>query len=172
MACPARATSLALLCALAGAASHAESLASSASSAGSVSVGSLSDSIAGSSNSSSRNTRTADGDYRVTAVADATDRPGALRLTLQPQAAGTDPDAGGTGTGEGAAPASTGFVLTLPRAALGARGIAVGDTVTARNRPYGLEFSRSPGAAAVREPFFLVLRDDWHRELGPQAVRL
>jgi hypothetical protein len=63
------------------------------------------------------------------------------------------------------------LLLTLPRRALEPRGIAAGDVIHARNRPYGLEFARANGAQA-REAFFLVLADDWHRELDPQPVKL
>ena len=63
------------------------------------------------------------------------------------------------------------FTLRLPRQALEPRGIAAGDIVNVRNRDYGLEFARTDGRA-VREPFFLVLFDDWHRELEPRPVTL
>ena len=63
------------------------------------------------------------------------------------------------------------FTLTLPREALGDKPIAVGHLVHARNRPYGLEFART-NAAQTREAFYLVLNDDWHKELDPRAVAL
>jgi hypothetical protein len=152
----------ALLGIAAAAATHAESFASSASSAGSASLGSISDSITNSSKSSSRDTKTADGDYRVIDVAELTERPGMLRLTLRADASADE-------RGD--------FMLTLPRQALGERGIAVGEMISARNRPYGVEFARASVAAGAaiggeREPFFLVLRDDWQRELDPRAVTL
>ena len=129
----------------------AESFASSASSAGSASVGSLSDSIKGSSNSSAGNNQVAEGDYRVVAVAALAERPGMLRLKMQAAArAGAD--------GE--------LWLDLPQQALAARRVAPGDTVSARQRPYGFEFAH----ADTREPFFLVLADDWHRELDSHVV--
>src|SRR6185436_15892890 len=59
---------------------HADSFASSASSAGSASVGSLSDSLKGSSGSSK--TTVAEGDYRIVEVA-AADRPNTLRVKMQ-----------------------------------------------------------------------------------------
>ena len=90
---------------------RAESFASSASSAGSASLGSISDSIGRSSNSSSPDNRTADGDYRVIEVADWTQRPGMLQLTLR---AVDVPDRE--------------FVLRLPAAALTPRGIHCGGT--------------------------------------------
>jgi hypothetical protein len=40
--------------------------------------------------------------------------------------------------------------------------------VTARHRPYGVEFAR----ADTREPFFLLLADDWRHELDPHALTL
>jgi hypothetical protein len=131
---------------------RAESFASSASSAGSASLGSVSDSIGNSSRSSSRDTNTADGDYRVIDVADG-DRAGTLRLTLH-----------------AAADAEREFVLTLPRQALAPRGIATGDVVTLRNREYGLEFARPAEAGLSREPFFLALHDAWHDALAARAV--
>ena len=153
---------VALLCAASAAPCLAESLASSASSAGSsassagsASSGSASDSLNNSSKSST-GTQTADGDYRVIEVAELADRPGMLRLTLQAAAA---------------ADGAREFTLRLPRQALEPRGIATGDIVNVRNRDYGLEFARADGRA-VREPFFLVLFDDWHRELEPRPVTL
>jgi len=132
---------------------RAESFASSASSAGSASLGSVSDSIGRSSNSSSPDNRTADGDYRVIEVADWAQRPGMLQLTLRaldvPQRE---------------------FVLRLPATALAPRGIAAGDVVRLRNREYGLEFARAAAVDAAAEPFFLALNDDWRRELDPRAV--
>jgi len=133
-------------------ASSASSAGSSASSAGSASSGSVSDSLNNSSKSSTRTT-TADGDYRVIEVADVADRPALLRLTLR--AAEGDPA----------------LTLTVPRQALGARGIASGDVVQVRNRDYGLEFARDNGTGA-REAFFLVLLDDWRRELAAHPVTL
>lgn len=131
----------------------AESFASSASSAGSASSGSVSDSLEGSSDSSSPDRKVAEGEYRVAAVAPVDGRPGAVRLTLQPTQARA-------GAGE--------FFLTLPQQALGPQGLAEGAIVSARQRPYGLEFAR----AQTREAFFLVLHDEWHRELDPRLVTL
>lgn len=153
---------VALLCAAAVTPGLAESLAgsassagSSASSAGSASSGSLSDSLTNSSQSST-GTRTADGDYRVIEVAELADRPGMLQLTLRAAVA---------------AQPATELALRLPRQALEPRGISTGDLVNVRNRDYGLQFARSDGRA-VGEPFFLVLFDDWQRELGPRPVTL
>jgi len=134
-------------------ASSASSAGSSASSAGSASSGSLSDSLNNSSNSS-KTPATADGDYRVIEVAELADRPGMLQLTLR-ATAGTPHE----------------FTLKLPGRALAPQGITAGDIVQVRNRDFGLEFARAAGAAAP-VPFFLVLHDDWHRELQAHPVTL
>lgn len=120
-----------------------------------TSVGSVSGSIQRSSDSS-RTTTVADGDYRVVEVAVVTERPGHLRLTLQAVA-----DAAGA-AGEG------GFFLVLPAEVVERSRLATGAVVTARQRPYGMEFAQGP----QREAFFLVLADDWIRELQTRAVTL
>jgi hypothetical protein len=130
------------------ASAQADSIASSASSAGSASLGASSDSIHGSSNSSRHDNRVSEGDYNVLAVAQVAERPGMLRLTLH-----------GKDTAEE-------FLLDLPAKALAQRAVAVGDVVSAHQRPYGLEFAH----ADTREPFFLVLADDWRRDLDSHAV--
>jgi hypothetical protein len=144
----------ALLCIAATAPCRADSLASSASSAGSASVGSLSESIRGSSNSSTRNTaQVTEGDYRIVEMAELADRPGMLRLKLQTTAS---PGEGGE------------FFLDLPQRAMAQRSLAPRDIVSVRHRPYGLEFAY----ADTREAFFLVLADDWKRGLDAHAVTL
>jgi hypothetical protein len=130
---------------------RADSFASSASSAGSASVGSLSDSIRTSSGSSTKNV--AEGDYRIVEVA-AAGRPDTLRLKMQPVAR----------VGDDAAV----IHLDVPRPALGDRASPVGDVVGVRQRPYGYEFAW----ADTRVAFFLVLADDWRRELDPRPVKL
>jgi hypothetical protein len=154
---PLRCTLFAILC-IASAPCLAESLAtsassaaSSASSAGSASLRGSSDSISGSSDSSRRNGDVAEGDYRVAAVEEIGGRSDMVRLTLEPLASG----------GDGA-----GFRLDLPQRALGERPLGPGDTISARHRPYGLEFAR----ADTRAPFFLVLADDWHRDLQTRVL--
>lgn len=131
----------------------ADSIASSASSAGSKSVGSLSDSITGSSNSSSGDNKVAEGDYRILEVAEAPGKPDRVRLKLQATA---QPGPAGE------------FSLDLPRATFDRQRLAATDVVSVRQRPYGLEFAHG----GTREAFFLVLADDWHRELDPRAVTL
>jgi hypothetical protein len=134
---------------------HAESFASSASSAGSASSGSVSDSIKGSSNSSKRDKEVAEGPYRVidvAEVAEAAGRPAMMQLTLRATEAGAERE----------------FILELPRQALAARPLGTGDLVQANQRPYGFEFAR----VDTREAFFLVLTDDWRRDLDSRVVTL
>jgi hypothetical protein len=129
----------------------AESFASSASSAGSASVGSLSDSIRDSSGSSTH--KVAEGDYRITDVAEA-ERQDTLRVKMQ-RVAHADDD-----------PAV--IYLEVPRAALGDRAAARGDIVGVRQRPYGYEFAWADTGVA----FFLVLAADWQRDLETRPVQL
>ncbi len=129
---------------------RADSFASSASSAGSASVGSLSDSIHDSSHSSTH--KVAEGDYRIVDVA-AAERPDTVRLKMQHVVAYAGEDA----------PV---VYLDVPRPALGDRGAMAGDIIGVRQRPYGYEFAWADTHAA----FFLVLSDDWRRELEPRPV--
>ncbi|PZP33305.1 MAG: hypothetical protein DI603_07990 [Roseateles depolymerans] len=133
-----------VLCGLLSSVAQADSFVSSAAGAGSASSGSVSDSLKGSSGSSSEgNNRRAEGRYRVTDVAQAD--AGRLRLTL---------------ARDGAEP----LALTLPAQA--AAGLTVGSEVQATPRPYGIEFARADTGAA----FFLVLEDEWQRSLSPRVV--
>jgi hypothetical protein len=150
-----RAAALAALCAgVAMSPAHATGSASSASmtgsSASSASVGSVSDSFKASSDGSSRTTA-AQGDYKVIEVAAVAERPEMARLRLQ-SLAGQE--------GE--------VQLDLPARTVERSGIEVGQVVAVQVRPYGLEFARGD----TREAFFLVLDDDWHRELRAHAVAL
>ena len=150
-----RATVLAALCAgVVAAPAHASGSASSASltgsSASSASVGSVSDSFKASSDGSSKTTA-AQGDYKVIEVAAVHGRPEMARLRLQPLA-GQD--------GE--------VLLDLPARTVERSNIEVGQVVAVQARPYGLEFARGD----TRQAFFLVLDDDWHRELRAHAVVL
>jgi hypothetical protein len=147
-----RAACLSLLCAGAVLPCYAESFASSASSAGSASSGSVSDSIKGSSNSSNGGKQVAEGEYRVIEVAEVAGRPAMTRLKLRATEQGPVRE----------------FFLELPRQALGDRPLGSGDLVQALERPYGFEFARHD----TREAFFLVLADDWHRELESRVVAL
>ena len=60
------------------------------------------------------------------------------------------------------------FVLELPRLALAEQPLAKGDLVQANQRPYGFEFARFD----TQQAFFLVLTDDWQRELDSHPVTL
>lgn len=135
----------------------AESFASSAASASlTASVGSVSTSFGKSSESSTKTTAAANGDYQIVAMAAAPERPGTLRLTLQAVADGA---------------ADSEFFLYLPQAVAERAQLAEGGTVTARARPYGTEFTQRTDAQ-VNSAFFLVLADDWYRELQARAVQL
>jgi hypothetical protein len=133
---------------------HAESFASSASSAGSASSGSVSDSLNGSSNSSKTDDdKKADGDYRITDVAEAPNRAGFRRITMQADGIPADN-------------VQQRIVLDLPAAVLDKQGLGRGDLVRAQHRVYGFEFARTD----TREAFYLVLADKWHAELTPRVV--
>jgi len=129
------------------------STASSASDGVSASVGSLSDSVKHSSNSSSGDDKVAEGDYRVIEVAAAAGQPGMVQLKLQAVA-----DAGESGA----------LLLLMPQHALDQSGLAAGQVVTARTRPYGVEFAKAADGTA----FFLALNDGWLRELQSHPVTL
>ena len=149
----ARVVALVAACvAAAGPAVAASSAASSASDSVATSVGSCSGSIQQSSASSSKTTGVAAGDYKLIETAQVAGRPGVMRLRLQPV----------DGRADG------GFDLLLPEAVVAQARLAVGATVSARERPYGLEFAQGE----PREAFFLVLADAWYRELQTTAVVL
>ena len=131
----------------------ASSAASSASDSSATSVGSISGSFEKSSASSSKTTGVAQGDYKIIELAAAPQRPGDLRIKLQAVA---EPGADGE------------IFLTLPQQALEQGALALGDTVTARPRPYGTEFA----SGVTGQAFFLVLTDDWYRELQSHVVLL
>jgi hypothetical protein len=79
-----------------------------------------------------------------------------LRVRLQPQAAD-------------ATAAGRAFDLVLPRQAAELGQLAVGQTIAAEHRPYGLAFAAVAGTGRAN-PFFLVLDDDWYRELQSRPV--
>jgi hypothetical protein len=116
---------LAVVLAAASLPAQAASSASSASSEGSsVSVGSVSTSFETSSDSSFQKEKAASGDYKVIEVAEVAERPGMLRMKLQPVA-------------ESAA-ADGSFFLYLPAKTLALHPVAAGQVVSARTRPYVL----------------------------------
>jgi cytoskeletal protein RodZ len=129
------------------------STASSASDSASSAASSGSDSLKKSSDSSSKTTTAAAGDYEVMAVTAVAERPGTLRMTLQAVA---DRSVEGE------------YFLYVPQQTVDQSRVAAGQIVTARSRPYGLEFAKSDSGRA----FFLVLNDDWTRDLPSHAVSL
>jgi hypothetical protein len=135
---------------------HADSFASSASSAGSASSGSISDSIGGSSNSSSGDNRRAEtGPYRVIDVAQAPAKAGKetkTRITLRAVAGD----------------AATQFLVDVPNRALADRRVDKGEVVQVNERVYGYEFAYGD----TKQPFFLALQDDWYRELASRKVTI
>jgi len=131
----------------------ASSTSSAASDSSATSVGSVSGSFQKSSNASSKGTGVAEGDYRITDVAEAQGRAGMVRLALQAVA---DPGAQGE------------LIVYLPQETVDRARLAPGGTVGARHRPYGVEFAQGQ----PRQAFFLVLADDWYRELQTTPVLL
>jgi hypothetical protein len=140
-----------IVMALAATSALAESSASTAASATSSAAGSLSNSLQGSSNSSSKTNTAAAGEYRIEAITVDADRPGMVRLALQPVLPNDERQA---------------FVLVLPQRTVAQEGLVQGDTVSARTRPYGIEFARGQ----TRQAFFLVVADAWLQELDARLV--
>lgn len=134
---------------------------SSASSASSVSVGSSSTSIEKSSNSSSTHERVAQGHYTIVEMAAVAEQHDLLHLRLQPVAATTGLESSTDSTRE--------FVLLLPRPAAERAQLTTGQTLSTEHRPYGLALA-TLNAAGEASPFFLVLDDDWYRELESRPV--
>jgi hypothetical protein len=58
--------------------------------------------------------------------------------------------------------------LRLPRATVDEAALVAGTQIIATQRVYGVQFSR----ADRTEPFFLVIRDEVHREFAQTPVRL
>lgn len=131
----------------------ASTAASSASEGGSLSVGSASTSIRRSSDSSSKATGIAEGDYRIIEVTVVAEQPGLQRLALQ--AVADDSEQGA-------------LFLYLPQEVVVQAQLAAGQRVNARQRPYGIQFAK----ADTHEAFFLVLEDAWYRELPSRPVVL
>ena len=128
-----------------GSPAWADSFASSASSAGSASLGSLSDSIGDSSKSSSPDTETADGDYRV------------IEVASWPPARHAAADAAGDRRQVKRASSRSGAARSArPQAAS-----RWATSCTCATAPTAWS-SRALNDAPTREAFFLVLADDWH----------
>ena len=153
-----RLATMAALFALAAPALAASTVSVSISDSVSAAVGSVSDSVRRSSESSTNKDRVAQGDYRIVEVVAAAGRPGLARLTLQPETAAEDV-----------------LFLFVPEATVAQAALAAGQRVTATHRDYGVEFSRAAAAgtaATAALPFFLVLDDSWTRELPSRQVTL
>ncbi len=145
-----------LLAALASAPAGASSTtASSASDSASSTASSTSDSLKKSSDGSSKTTTAVNsGDYEVVDVARVAERPGSVRLRLQAVADRS---------------ADSEFFLYLPEQTFEQARLGAGQIVAARQRPYGLEFARGDSR---QQGFFLVLDDDWARDLPSHVVAL
>jgi len=128
---------------------QADSLASSASSAGSDSSGSVSDSVSSSSNSS-KDKKVADRDYHVVNVAQAPQKPGMARVTMQ------------------ANESDLLVMVDLPQTTVDREQLKNGDPVHAQQRAYGIAFEHGD----TRNAFFLALNDDWVDELAAHKVSL
>lgn len=124
---------------------------SSASSASSTSIGSSSASSEKSSNSSSTKDRVAQGQYTIVEMTELAEQTDMVRLRMQAVA----------GTAE--------VLLLLPRAATERAQLAAGDRVSAEHRPYGLALA-TVDATTGTVPFFLILDDDWFRELESRPI--
>ncbi|RTL28500.1 MAG: hypothetical protein EKK47_15475 [Burkholderiales bacterium] len=120
----------------------------------STAVGSASDSLKAISHSSTDDHKVAEGDYKVMQVAAVADRPGMTQLTLKP--VGHEGDA------------AAGFTLTLPQKTVDTHQISRGGVVNVGRRPYGWAFAK----ADEHQTFFLVMADDWYRELPTRPVTL
>jgi hypothetical protein len=144
-----RATCIAAAASL-GTAAYADSFASSASSAGSASSGSVSDSLHGSSKSSTGNDKNAEVDYRIIDVAPVPGRTGIARITMRAGDEDEDDE----------------IALDLPQAIVETQRLALGDSVHSSKQVYGYEFARSD----TRKAFFLVLADDWANDLAARPV--
>jgi hypothetical protein len=141
---------LALLAACWAPAAQADSFASSASSLASKSVGSLSDSLTTSSQSSTGgDAKPVAGAYRVLELAQAGDKPGWQRLTLAPEAD----------------PAQT-WTLLLPARVVTEQLLVAGATMALLERTYGLALAKAQDA----EPFYLLLDGAAQRRLASVKV--
>ncbi len=127
--------------------------ASSTSSTASETSSAASNSLQHSSTASSGGPKVAEGNYKIIDIAVLTERPDVVRLRLQAVNDGS---------------ADTEFFLFLPPLTFEKTQLAAGGIVTARLRPYGTEFAH----AQTQKAFFLVLSDEWHRDLQTQAVTL
>ncbi len=132
----------------------ASSVGSSVSDSLTQSSGSVSDSVKGSSHSSSPDNKQVAGDYRVMDMTQVAGQPGFVELHLMRVAAGAD--------------AGAEIYLKLPRDAAAKGHVDAGGTITALQRPYGIEFATTQPRAA----FYLALADDVVRDTKMAPVAL
>jgi hypothetical protein len=116
----------------------------------SASIEGVSDSISGSSKSSAKTVKMAQGDYKIVAIAQADGMPGKQRLTLQ---------AANGNQGEN-------LYMYLANAEFQQAHLSNGQLVTASRRPYGLAFAKS----GSKEPFAVVLMADWLKDVPSNEV--
>lgn len=131
----------------------AGSLVGSSAAGGSSASSAASDSVGTSSDSSTRAVANLDGPYRIVDVTPVPERPGTVRVTLRTLTA-SEQDAT--------------TLLYLPQQTFERAGLAPGGTITAQQRPYGVEFAH----ADTRRAFFLLLNDGVQRELRSNPVSL
>lgn len=128
--------------------------ASSASDSASSTASSTSDSLKKSSDGSSKTTAAVNtGDYEIIEATRVAERPGTMRLRLQAVADRS---------------VDNEFFLYVSQQTFDQAQLAAGQIVAAQHRPYGLEFARGD----TRQSFFLVLDDDWARDLPSHVVAL
>lgn len=132
-------------------AGSASSAGMSASSAGSASVQGSSNAISGSSDSSMGTDDVAAGDYRLAAVERVDPQGEWVNLQMQPL------------DQQQAAPA---FKLRLPAQTVGREALRPGDVIQVEHRPYGLQFTNAKTQAA----FYLVVADDWQRDMQSRVL--
>ena len=131
----------------------AGSLVGSSAAGGSSASSAASDSVGTSSDSSTRAVARLDGPYRIVDVAPVPERPGTVRVTLRALAPADQDETA---------------LLYLPKQTFERAGLAPGGTITAQQRPYGVEFAH----ADTRRAFFLLLNDGVQRELRSNPVSL
>lgn len=128
---------------------------SSALSTSSTAIGSLSTSVEKSSDSSSGKKQVAQGHYTLVAMAPLEHQPDTLRLHLVAATSG----------------ATAEIALLVPRRTADQAHLAIGRTIAAEHRPYGLALA-TVTTEGDTSAFFLVLADEWWRELESRPVLL
>ena len=117
-------------------------------------VGSVSNSISASSESSTGDQKTAQGPYEVMEVQQVAGKADTVRLSLRALQPGVED-----------------IQLTLPQQAFDRGNIAVGSVIEAQGRDYGVAFAART-ATGTGQPFFLVLHDAVYREFDAHRVTL